>query len=463
MRMAAACSWRACSTAREMISTVIGWTTPSTDTARTRAADAAAADAAAISAAIVTAFMPCVGFYSIGVVSCALVCIDDWAAVAAVKSSARRCALAPTRFPQPACASPVVRAYSAADNRWSAAYNRSMSEHARVLDALGGEAGCKRLSAAFYARVNADPILRPLFPGKTLKCAIEEFGAFLIQFLGGDEKQTQRRWWLSLRESHGRFRIGDAERRAWLKHMAAALDAAPVDETTRQALMQFFECSSVYVTGREAGCPEHNELAQRWSEQRMVDEAIAAISAGRDDEAVALAPRLMSRPAVFTGMLARMMRSGRADLISYVLLALERDPSLATGRYGGRALLHYASGAGCLAVVERLLRLGTDPDIRDDGGRTPLYCAANECASEQGPPIARALVGAGADVNARCGVTRATALHMAARRGHVEIARVLLERGAEIDARDYKGCTPLQRAVNCRRHAVAQLLAEGIA
>src|SRR5581483_1874039 len=64
------------------------------------------------------------------------------------------------------------------------------------------------------------------------------------------------------------------------------------------------------------------------------------------------------------------------------------------------------------------------------------------CGSEQGPPIARALVGAGADVNARCGVTRATALHMAARRGHVEIARVLLERGAEIDARDYKGCTP---------------------
>ncbi len=335
-----------------------------------------------------------------------------------------------------------------------------MPEHATVLDALGGEAGCRRLSAEFYARVRTDPILRPLFPGKTLKCAIEEFAAFLIQFLGGDERQTQRRWWLSLRESHGRFRIGNAERRAWLKHMAATLDATPVDETTRQALIQFFECSSAYVTGSDGGRPEHDELAERWSEQRIADEAIAAISAGRYDEAVALAPRLMSRPAVFTGMLARMVRSGRAALISYVLLALERDPAIATRRYGGRALLHYASGAGCLAVVERLLRLGTDPDIRDDGGHTPLYCVANECASEEGPAVARALVKAGADVNARCGVTRATALHMAARRGHVEIARVLLEFGADMDAWDYRGCTPLQRAVNCRRGAVVRLLAE---
>jgi len=68
-----------------------------------------------------------------------------------------------------------------------------------LLEAVGGEAGCKRLSSAFYARVGKDPMLRPLFPGKSLKCAIEEFAAFLIQFLGGDEEHTQRRWWLIAR------------------------------------------------------------------------------------------------------------------------------------------------------------------------------------------------------------------------------------------------------------------------
>ena len=139
-----------------------------------------------------------------------------------------------------------------------------MAKSATLLRALGGEAGCKRLSAEFYARVGGDPVLRPLFPGKSLRCAIEEFAAFLIQFLGGDEEQTQRRWWLSLRESHARFRIGPAERRAWLKHMAATLDAAPLDEATRQALRQFFEHSSAYVTGKETARPEHEELAARW-------------------------------------------------------------------------------------------------------------------------------------------------------------------------------------------------------
>jgi ankyrin repeat protein len=56
-------------------------------------------------------------------------------------------------------------------------------------------------------------------------------------------------------------------------------------------------------------------------------------------------------------------------------------------------------------------------------------------------------------------VTQATALHMAARRGHLEIARVLLDCGATVDVKDRKGEIPLQRAINCRRHAVAQLLA----
>ena len=112
-------------------------------------------------------------------------------------------------------------------------YNRRMPKRATVLRALGDEAGCQRLSAAFYARVGKDPVLRPLFPGKSLRCATEEFAAFLIQFLGGDEEHTQHRWWLSLRESHARFRIGPAERRAWLKHMAATLEATPLDEPTR--------------------------------------------------------------------------------------------------------------------------------------------------------------------------------------------------------------------------------------
>jgi hemoglobin len=139
-----------------------------------------------------------------------------------------------------------------------------MGPRATLLEALGGETGCKRLSVEFYARVGKDPILRPLFPGKSLRCAIEEFSAFLVQFLGGDEEQTLKRWRLSLSESHARFRIGPIERSAWLKHMGATLDAAPLDSGSRTALLQFFLHSSAYVIGKEAAGLEDAELAARW-------------------------------------------------------------------------------------------------------------------------------------------------------------------------------------------------------
>lgn len=335
-----------------------------------------------------------------------------------------------------------------------------MCPRSPLLETLGGEEGCGRLSAAFYARVAKDPILRPFFPGKSLRCATEEFGAFLIQFLGGDEKQTQARWWLSLRESHARFQIGPDVRRAWLRHMEATLDDAPLDDATRNALRHFFSHSSAYVIGGNAAVSDHEELVARWNEQRVLDRVIAAIVEGRDDETLALAPRFVSRPSAFVGLLARMVQTGRTRLIHFVINAAESDPSLATRCFAGTTLLHFAAGAGCLEVVALLLRLGADPNIQGRGDHTPLYCVANECASETGPEVVRALVRAGADVNEPGGVTRATALHMAARRGHVEIARALLDSGAALNARDRKGDTPLQRAINCRKNKISQLLRE---
>jgi truncated hemoglobin YjbI len=328
------------------------------------------------------------------------------------------------------------------------------------LHALGGEAGCERLSAEFYGRVREDPVLRPLFPGKSLRCATEEFAAFLIQFLGGDEAQAQFRWWLSLRESHARFRIGAAERSAWLKHMQATLDAVPMEDHQRSALRQFFLQSSAYIIGEDAAGPDSVELGARWDEQRVLDEAVAAIAGGNVEEALALTPQFASRPSVFVGLLARMMQSRRDALIRFVIDAVERDPSLVEPRFAGRTLLHHASGAGCLGVVESLLRQGADPNSRDSGGHTPLYRVANECGSAAGPEIVRALVSAGGDVNASGGVGRTTPLHMAARRGFVGIAQALLSYGAATELRDIKGDTPLQRALNCRRREVAQLLAE---
>ena len=149
---------------------------------------------------------------------------------------------------------------------------------------------CRELSTAFYARVAKDPTLRPLFPGKTHKCAIEQFAAFLAQFLGGPSTEARRRWWLSLRESHLRFPIGQKERDAWIGEMTSALGEVEMSEPMRSSLQELFEESSAYVvnTGPAVAAKRrrtelsdiHVQIGRRWEEQRALDEAVAAAREG---------------------------------------------------------------------------------------------------------------------------------------------------------------------------------------
>jgi hypothetical protein len=71
---------------------------------------------------------------------------------------------------------------------------------------------------------------------------------------------------------------------------------------------------------------------------------------------------------------------------------------------------------------------------------------------------ASVLLAAGATADVASGPTRGTPLHQAARRGSVSVAEALLDHGATVDARDARGQTPLRRAVNCRRLQVVRLL-----
>ena len=62
--------------------------------------------------------------------------------------------------------------------------------------------------------------------------------------------------------------------------------------------------------------------------------------------------------------------------------------------------------------------------------------------------VVRALVRAGADVNACSGERGRQRFICEARRGHTQIARALLDSGAALNARDSKGDVPLQRTIN---------------
>ncbi|HEX3743388.1 MAG TPA: ankyrin repeat domain-containing protein [Bryobacteraceae bacterium] len=327
-----------------------------------------------------------------------------------------------------------------------------------LFETIGGTETCHKLSQAFYRRVEHDPLLRPLFPGTTLRCAVDAFAAFLVQFLGGPSEDWQFRHWVGLRQSHARFAIGREHRDAWVSLMHAAIDDVGIDGAAREELRNFFDVAAGYMIGKKPGDRRMSrELAGRWAAQKTVDQTVAAIAAGEAQRAIRLAagcPR-----AILPGVLGLMIGAGDAALLAYVQERVSGEPSLVSERYGGKTLLHAAAAAGSLGTVERLLQLGADPNALDGGRHTPLYSTGNECASAESAEVVHALVRGGALVDAHDGVTGATPLHMAARRGNAIVAQALLECGANVQARDRRGDTPRQRALNCRKAHMVELLA----
>ncbi len=95
----------------------------------------------------------------------------------------------------------------------------------------------------------------------------------------------------------------------------------------------------------------------------------------------------------------------------------------APGTYEGCTPLQLAVAGQAESAVALLLKAGAHPNLVDEAGWTPLHHAAHEGHRA----IAKALILAGADVNALCGDT--TALGLARREGHADVAALLRQVG----------------------------------
>jgi ankyrin repeat protein len=259
--------------------------------------------------------------------------------------------------------------------------------------------------------------------------------------------------------------------------MRAALDATTMDDPSRSALQELFEVSSRYLENSnpesgfehaelQQGCGISGEIGRCWLAQLELDNVVAAIGRGELEtvkrllDSPILEGHLSQSPAVLAAIFALMIRSRDDALVCHVAAELAKYPETATERQNGRTLLHDAAAAGVPSIVDLLVGICADPNAGDGGGHGPLYSVANECQWPEGAPIVRLLLRAGAHVDNRSGEMRCSALHAAARRGNVKVAEALIEGGASIDIRDVRGDTPLRRAVNCRKAEVARLLVD---
>lgn len=273
-----------------------------------------------------------------------------------------------------------------------------------IYERIGGMDTFRRLADAFYTRVEQDPFLRPMFPKELIRPR-ERQALFLAEVFGGPPDYTRKHGKQSLVCRHAPFAIGPAEVRAWLGHMGAALDATGVPEPERGWMRQYFE-----------------ETAPTLSD-----------------------PLLPFRHLMVEELERR----------------LEQDPAIVHIQSGnGSTLLHVAAGNWDVGRVRLLLEKGAAVNA----GYSPLcsvagrYVARAERSAEAGKLAAEILVRSGAAVNTTYGAEDQTPLHMAARRGNLAIARVLLAAGAAVEARDKKGETPLRRAVNCGHLEFTSLL-----
>jgi len=179
----------------------------------------------------------------------------------------------------------------------------------------------------------------------------------------------------------------------------------------------------------------------------------------------------------FTPPLTFAVAGGQRALAELLL-----DAGAEISRYGAQ-LFHLASGLGCFDLLELLYARGADPAAVDAG----IFVAARDTATvvwllDHGAPVNRVGLGGfpplvylargdkgntlermaillerGADTDAR-GPAGRTALHYAAASGASPKVELLLTHGANRRAKDESGLTPLDVAVASSRTSTADLL-----
>ncbi len=191
--------------------------------------------------------------------------------------------------------------------------------------------------------------------------------------------------------------------------------------------------------------------------ERSVDVAAVSEAYERGDSRIAriLTERITDATATDAGgstYLHVAARQGLPELAERALAVLGAAADKGTIRLAaevdrldryGRTPLALAVARGDEEVVRILLSGGADPNRPGEGGATPLLLAARQ--GHVG--VADLLVSAGAVLSPP---GKTTALHEAVQARNAEMASFLLSRGADIDALDERGNTPLFYAVEAR-------------
>jgi hemoglobin len=118
-----------------------------------------------------------------------------------------------------------------------------------LFDQAGGAPFFERLVERFYAGIESDEMLRPMYPAD-LRESKRHMALFLMQYFGGPGTYSQERGHPRLRMRHGPFSIGQGERDAWVRHMRAAVEGEEMPPEVRAGLLEYFERAATFMMNR---------------------------------------------------------------------------------------------------------------------------------------------------------------------------------------------------------------------
>lgn len=147
---------------------------------------------------------------------------------------------------------------------------------------------------------------------------------------------------------------------------------------------------------------------------------------------------------------------GRTNLVFWLI---EKGANVNCADPSGMTPLHKAAVFNRVSNADALITAGADtcPLGRKYGALRlmPIHLAAEEGNVE----MVKLFLSRGVDVNAPTeGANRITPLHFAAAKGHVAVVETLIAAGADINSPDLAGKTPLAWAVQSEQSGTAQVL-----
>lgn len=127
-----------------------------------------------------------------------------------------------------------------------------MAEQKTIYELVGGDETFLRLVDSFYTRVEADPLLRPMFPADLGPGKRRQY-LFIRQYFGGPTEYAELRGHPRLRMRHAPFPIDQEARDAWLAHMLAAIDEVGIAEPARCIMREYFERAATHMINNNTG------------------------------------------------------------------------------------------------------------------------------------------------------------------------------------------------------------------